>query len=266
MKNLLKKTALALGIAMALTSCESTTLGGVSGNDRSQLMLVDSAEVNAKAEQGYADVLRQAKAQNALNTDKKMTRRVKKIADRIIAQAPSFRPDCANWKWEVNVINSDELNAWCMPGGKIAVYTGIVKQLKLTDDEIAVIIGHEVTHALREHSREQMSTQMLKNSALSIASIFVDSSIIGISDTLADLGLMLPFSRSHETEADEIGLELTHKAGYNVDAGVSVWKKMAAVGGEKPPAILSTHPSDEDRLANLDRLAKIIKEGKSEKK
>lgn len=260
MKSIVKTTLLASALALTLGACSSTTIGGVSGNDRSQLMLVSSEEVNSKASMAYADVIADAKAKGILNTNKKQAKRVKKIADRLIAKAPFFRADCESWDWEVNVITSKELNAWCMPGGKIAVYTGIIDTLKLTDDEIAVVLGHEITHALREHSREQMSQNMVKESALGIASIFVDQKVVVASNVLADLGLMLPFSRAHETEADEIGLELVHKAGFNVDAGPAVWHKMAKLNtGSKPLEILSTHPSDDSRIENLERLAAAIK-------
>lgn len=261
MKSLFKTTVIATALALTLGACSSSTIGGASGNDRSQLMLVSSEEVNTKASAAYADVIADAKAKGLLNTNKKQAKRVKKIADRLIAKAPFFRADCATWDWEVNVISSSELNAWCMPGGKIAVYTGIIDTLKLTDDEIAVVLGHEITHALREHSREQMSQQMIKDSAIGIASIFVDQKVVAASDVLADLGLMLPFSRAHETEADEIGLELVHKAGYNVDAGPAVWHKMAKLNtGNKPLEILSTHPSDDSRIENLEKLAAKIKD------
>ena len=265
MKSIIKTTLLASVIALSLGACSSTTISGISGNNRSQLMLVSSDEVNKKAGMAYADVIREAKAHGILNTNKKQAQRVTKIANKLIAKAPYFRADCKSWDWEVNVITSKELNAWCMPGGKIAVYTGIIDTLKLTDDEIAVVLGHEITHALREHSREQMSQHLIKSSALGIASLFVDQRLIVASNALADLGLMLPFSRAHEIEADEIGLELVHKAGYNVDAGPSVWQKMAKLNtAGKPLEILSTHPSDESRIENLERLAKAIKSSKSE--
>ena len=164
----LKQSLMALAVAgvMALSAptmvgCVSNTTSNSSTTDRSQLMLVSEQEVMTQSAQAYDEVIAQAKAQGVLNTNKALTARVQKIGDRLIAKAPTFRADCAQWDWEVNVITSQELNAWCMAGGKIAVYTALVEQLNLTDDELATVMGHEIAHALREHVREQMSTQAL---------------------------------------------------------------------------------------------------------
>ena len=263
----LKHSALAVVVSLALATpvlsgCESTTSNSQTTN-RSQLMLVSSEEIMAESAQAYDQVIAQAKAQNALNTNAAQTKRVKTIANKLIAKAPLFRADCANWDWEVNVINSDEVNAWCMAGGKIAVYSALLTQLNLSDDELATVLGHEIAHALREHVREQQSTEALKQGAFQIASLFgVDNTTLQVGQIAANLGLTLPFSRSHETEADELGLELMYDAGYDPDAGVSLWTKMMQLGSgnEGLAALLSTHPADSSRIENLQALAQKLKE------
>lgn len=268
----IKKSLLSLAVAgliavssPALVGCVSNTTSNSSTTNRAQLMLVSEQEVMTQSAQAYDEVIAQAKAQGLLNTDKSLTARVQKIGQRLIAKAPTFRADCAQWDWEVNVITSDELNAWCMAGGKIAVYTALVQKLNLTDDEIATVMGHEIAHALREHVREQMSTESLKQGALGIASLFgVSNTTLNIANTLAEVGVSLPFSRSHETEADELGLELMYKAGYDPQKGIKIWEKMMSMGSSNSglAALLSTHPADDERLANLTELAAQLKAGK----
>ena len=271
-KNLFTALAVAVSLTVGaplLSGCMSSTTTNSTTTNRNQIMLVSEQEVTAEAQKQYAEVLAQAKQQGALNTDKKQTKRVQKIAKRLIAAAPTYRADAKNWQWEVNVINSKEVNAWCMPGGKIAVYTGLINTVKPTDDELAVVISHEIAHALREHSREQMSAEYAKQGALNIASMFGGSDTkLQIGNMLANVGFSLPFSRSHETEADELGLELMYAAGYNPDAAASLWKKMmAASGGDNGSSLanlLSTHPSDQDRIANLTELSDKLKHQKSD--
>ena len=268
----LKKSLLSLALAgvvavasTALVGCVSNTTSNSSTTNRSQLMLVSEQEVMTQSAQAYDEVIAQARAQGVLNTNKALTARVQKIGDRLIAKAPTFRADSAKWDWEVNVITSKELNAWCMAGGKIAVYTALVEQLKLKDDEIATVMGHEIAHALREHVREQMSTQALKQGALNIASLFgVSNTTLNIANTLAEVGVSLPFSRSHETEADELGLELMYRAGYDPQKGIKIWEKMMSLGSGNTglAVLLSTHPADDERLANLTELAAQLKADK----
>ncbi|MGP1678590.1 MAG: M48 family metalloprotease, partial [Burkholderiales bacterium] len=146
--------------ALALSGCQTTTAGGSVGAERKQLLLVSSQELDQMAAQSYNKLKAEAGAKGTLNTDRAMQRRVQAIAARIEPQTRVFRSDAPGWKWEVNVINSNELNAYCMPGGKIMFYSGLIRQLNLSDDEIAVVMGHEISHALREHSREQVSQAM----------------------------------------------------------------------------------------------------------
>ena len=239
---------------VAISACSSTTGGGLVGADRRQLMLISEPEVNAMAQQAYAEVIADARKKGTLNTNKTQLKRVQAITKRLIPQTTVFRPDAGQWNWEVNVISSKELNAWCMHGGKIAVYTGIIEQLKLTDDELAAILGHEMAHALREHSREQISQSVATDFTLNIgaALLGLGAGTANLAQVGADLMLKLPNSRAHETEADRIGVELAARAGYDPRAALSLWRKMgAASGGDGGAAWLSTHPSNEQRTQDL---------------
>jgi Zn-dependent protease with chaperone function len=179
---------------------------------------------------------------------------VRAITQRLVQQTPAFRPDALRWAWEVHVLSQDQVNAWCMPGGKIAFYTGILEKLQLTDDEAAAIMGHEIAHALREHGRERASQQM----ATSVGAGVVGAAL-GIGQTGTDLAavvgqvtFLLPYSRLHETEADRIGVELAARGGYDPRAAIALWQKMAKLsGGGGTPALLSTHPSNEERIKDL---------------
>jgi len=242
--------------AGALAGCSTvrTTQAGAVGVDRSQAMLVSSAEVDKAASQEYAKTIAAARQKGLLDRDPAQVQRVQAIANRLIVQTGAFRKDAPGWKWEVHVITSDQLNAWCMPGGKMAVYTALIEKLKLTDDELAAIMGHEIAHALREHGRERVSQQMATNLAVGIASAALGLGSVGsqLGGMVANVTFTLPNSRLHEQEADRIGVELAARAGYDPRAAVSVWEKMAkAEGGGTPPQFLSTHPSAENRIKDL---------------
>lgn len=261
MRRMLFLLVAVLSGAVLISGCQSTTAGGSTNSSRSQLLLISSSDVNEGAAQAYQKELGKAKSAGALNTNTNDTRRVKNISKRLIAQVGVFRPDALKWNWEVNVLNSNEVNAYCMPGGKIAVYTGIISKLNLTDDELAAVIGHEIAHALREHSREQISQQLATQQTLSIVSAVagLNSSQKSLAGQASDLLLTMPFSRTMESEADVIGMELMARAGYNPEAAINVWKKMANLGGSSTPEILSTHPSDSSRIANLQaQLPKVM--------
>lgn len=260
MKSWLAKTIAPTCIAAVLVAaCQTvqTTQGGAVGVDRKQSMLVSSAEVEQAAAKNYAQVLGSSREKRALNVDAAQTERIRGIAQRLIPQVVVFREDAARWKWEVNVIESDELNAWCMPGGKIAFYSGLIDKLKLTDDEAAAIMGHEMAHALREHARERVSQAMATGLGVQIV-----GAVAGLGDTgtqltsvLADLTFVKPNSRLHETEADRIGVELAARAGYDPRAAIGLWKKMSQNSGGQPPQWLSTHPSHETRIKDLEKYA-----------
>ncbi|GKT11465.1 MAG: hypothetical protein ISEC1_P0429 [Thiomicrorhabdus sp.] len=254
---------LLLSITIAsLTGClsKSTKTGSV-GIEREQLLLISSEEINNGGKQAYANILEESKKKKVLNKNSEMLQRVRKISKRIIPQTHVFRKDAPSWAWEVNVIESDELNAWCMPGGKIAFYSGIINKLKLTDAEIAAIMGHEIAHALREHGRERASQQTITQLGLSVVSMVTGMSSIAMDMTslAANVTLTLPNSRTHEIEADRMGVELAARAGYNPYAAVSVWRKMANESkGGNPPELLSTHPSHDHRISDLNKYAKRV--------
>ena len=249
-------TIAAAAAALVLTGCETvqTTKESAVGVSRPQHMLVSSDQVNASAAQAYEQVLAQARQQGALDKDAATMQRVKNIVTRLIPATGALRPDAPGWKWEVHVLSSSEVNAWCMPGGKIAVYTGLIDKLQPTDAELSAVIGHEIGHALREHSREQVSRQMGEQVALGIASAVLNLPDIAqqLAPAILDVTFNLPHSRQQETEADRVGVELMARAGYDPHAAVSLWEKMSKLqNGGKPPQLLSTHPSDEARLADV---------------
>ncbi|MFB0935990.1 MAG: M48 family metallopeptidase [Propionivibrio sp.] len=234
-----------------------TTSAGAVGVDREQTMLVSSAEVNRSAEKAYAQTMQEARAKNRLNRDAGQVQRVRAIAGRLIPATAAFRADAPGWRWETNVISSNDLNAWCMPGGKMAVYTGLIDKLALTDDELAAVMGHEIAHALREHGREKVGQAAGVDLAATIGGLIgayygvdanVGKSVLGAAGELA---FMRPNSRGMEQEADRIGVELAARAGFDPHAAISLWEKMARASGSGTPQWLSTHPSNETRLSDL---------------
>ncbi|CAG1004250.1 Beta-barrel assembly-enhancing protease [Methylophilaceae bacterium] len=247
--------------ALALGGCQTTTSGGAVGAERKQLMLISSQELDQMAAQGYNKLTADASAKGALNTDSAMLQRVRAIATRIKPQTRVFRPDAPGWKWEVNVINSNELNAFCMPGGKIMFYSGLIRQLNLSDEEIAVVMGHEIAHALREHSREQVSQAIAAQTTIGIG-----AALLGLGQGSADIAgvaykslIATRFSRTDENEADRIGLELAARAAYDPRAGVSLWQKMIkANSGGRPPEFLSSHPTESSRVQQIEALLPTV--------
>lgn len=252
---------LATVIPLAIGGCASTTEGGAVGAERRQILLISSAELDQMAAQSYSKLRADAAQKGALNTDPALTQRVRAIASRLEPQARVFRADAPGWKWEVNVISSNELNAFCMPGGKIVFYSGLIKQLNLNDDEIAIVMGHEIAHALREHSREQVSQAMAAQGLLGIG-----GALLGLGDTSSQLAgsayeafVATKFSRVHETEADRIGLELTARGGYDPRAGVALWQKMLKANqGSRPPEFMSTHPAEANRIGQIQSLLPTV--------
>jgi predicted Zn-dependent protease len=250
----------AFGAFLMVSGCQTvqTTRGGEVGVDRRQQMSIftpSAEQVDATARQQYLQVTQAANQKGVLNRDPTQTERVRRIAQRLIPHTVVFRDDAVRWQWEVNVLTSDEVNAWCMPGGKIAVYTGLIEQLRITDDELAAVMGHEIAHALREHARERMGRQQTTAVGSAVGSavleIFTGVRLGQLGDTFAQAMFVLPNSRENEQEADRIGVELAARAGYDPRAAVSLWQKMAASGGGQPPQWLSTHPSHETRIRDL---------------
>jgi predicted Zn-dependent protease len=252
---------MAFGVAVLLAACQTvqTTQGGQVGVTRSQLMSVSAEEVNAASVQSYRKMVQEAQKGNKLNRDPAMVARVQGIAKRLIPQTVHFRPDAPQWRWETNVFQSQEVNAFCMAGGKIGVYSGLIEQVKTTDDELAAVMGHEIAHALREHVREQVSRQQAaKLPGLVLAVVTGNQALADLGDMVTNVTLTLPMSREAEKEADEIGVELAARAGYDPRAAVTLWHKMNQLGGSRPPEILSTHPAPESREEDLARIADMV--------
>lgn len=250
---MLRKMLLAGLVAVAGCQTVQTTQPGAVGVDRPQQMLLSSAEVNASASKAYQQLLAGAEKKGKVNDDPQQVARIRGIARRLIPQTRAFRADAPGWEWEINVLSAREVNAWCMPGGKIAVYTGLIEKLEPSDDELAAVMGHEIAHALREHGRERASQAMAQGLAISILGAVAGVSRGGmdLSQLVLDLTLNLPNSREHETEADRIGVELAARAGYDPRAAVHVWEKMGRLADGAPPEILSTHPAPATRIADL---------------
>jgi predicted Zn-dependent protease len=254
-------------LALQISACATTTKDSVSGVSRSQFMLMPASQVVSLSNQAYAQTLQESAKKNTLNTNKVQLERVRAISNRLIAQVGVFRPDAVQWQWEVNVETSDQVNAYAMPGGKIMVLTGLIDQLKATDDELGAVIGHEIAHALREHGRERMSQAYVQQFGLqALAALVTNGTNAGLGNAsmqAANLGsqlfFALPNSRLQESEADKIGLELAARAGFNPDAAITLWQKMSKLGGDKPAEFFSTHPSNENRIAELRALTPKVR-------
>ncbi len=251
-------TAAACVAALALVAaCQTvqTTSAGAVGVERKQQMIVSTEQVDQAAAQAYAQELQKARTSNALDTNQQLVRRVRGISERLIPQARVFREDALKWNWEIHVQDSKELNAYCMPGGKIMVYSGLVERLDLTDGELAAVIGHEIAHALREHSRERMSRAYAQQLAITGVAVVAGAQqgTVDLANMLATVTFQLPHSREQEAEADRIGLELMARAGYDPRGAIDVWNKMGrAQEGGGPPEFLSTHPSGPSRIRDLE--------------
>ncbi len=250
-----------LALVALLSACANTTRPGAVGINRSQFMMISSAEVDRLSTVSYNEQNQKAKESNALLTSGPTYVRLKTIANHLIPQTEAFRDDTKQWDWRLTLIDAPILNASCAPGGKITFYTGIIEQLNLNDDEIAAIMGHEIAHALREHGRERASQAMAQNIVVNIAMAAVGSygSAVSAANQAAHYVFVLPNSRENESEADAIGLELAARAGYNPMGAITVWQKMInATKDKSSPEFLSTHPSGETRIEQLTALMPAV--------
>jgi Zn-dependent protease with chaperone function len=225
------------------------------GGASSMRKLVPAETLERSATQQYAQVLAEARAKGALAPDNHpQLRRLRTMAAKLIPYTGQWNPRASGWQWEVNLIGSKQVNAWCMPGGKIAFYTGILDNLKLTDDEAAMVMGHEMAHALREHARARLAKSQATDIGLRLGAQLLGLGQVG--DLAAGLGsqlLTLKYSRDDETEADLVGLEIAARGAYQPEASVDLWKKMmAANGGGGGPGFLSTHPAGPERIRQLE--------------
>lgn len=242
--------ALGLGATpTALAQSDGVKIGDASAVRK----LVPAESLEKSAVQQYGQLKQQAAAKRALAPDDHpQVKRLRGIAAKLIPYSYKFNPRARDWKWEINLIGSQQINAFCMPGGKIAFYTGILETLKLTDDEVAMVMGHEIAHALREHARERMAKTELTRFGTSLVSDLLG--LGGLGRMAVDAGgslLSLKFSRDDESESDVIGLELAARAGYDPRAGVTLWQKMTAANKGAPPSWLSTHPAGKDRIKEI---------------
>ena len=238
-------------LCVALAGCATTPTG------RSQLMIVSPKSAIVESQKAYASTVGELDSAKQLITDKAWVERISNITGRLVTEAIKMQPETKDWKWSVAIIDDPQtLNAWCMAGGRMAIYSGIVTQLNLNDDEIAQIMGHEISHALANHTAERMSRAVLMNGALAATAAVTDSNGYVLSGTAmaAKLALELPNSRTAESEADRIGIELATRAGYKPDAAVTLWNKMQKAGGGGTPEFLSTHPSPDNRAKTLGKL------------
>jgi predicted Zn-dependent protease len=245
MKYKLVVTAL---LAASLVACQANPVSG-----RKQLILVSEEQAQTSSAQAYAKTLDEAQKKGKLSDDAALNSRVRRITDRLIGQAGNMYPPSRDWKWSVAVIDEPTLNAWCMPGGKMAIYTGIIQKLNLSDDEIGQVMGHEIAHALLGHGRERMSRAIAMQGGMQLGSILAGRDL-SILTPVADIALTLPNSRENESEADRYGLELAARAGFDPRTAVRLWEKMSAASGDGPPQFLSTHPAPGNRIQALNAL------------
>jgi predicted Zn-dependent protease len=244
----MKKLLLLLLAAGLITACATSPTG------RRQLMLISPDAAIVQSKQAYLSTVSDLDKQNKLVDDPKLADRVATITGRLVTEAIAMYPNTANWEWSVAIIDDPEtVNAWCMAGGRMAVYTGLFDKLKLTDAEFAQIMGHEISHALANHTAERMSRAMATSIGILAVGVASDrpAATMAGGALAAKVALELPNSRTAELEADEIGMELAVRAGYDPDAAVTLWQKMGSLGGSAPPQFLSTHPAPGNREAQL---------------
>jgi predicted Zn-dependent protease len=250
----------ALALAAALGAGLAPAAAQVTVPERSRVSgLIPAETLEAQAAQQYQQMMREAQAKNALlPADHPQVKRLRAIAERLIpyVSEPNLKSTSrvGRWRWEVNIIASPQVNAFCMPGGKIAFYWGILEQLQLSDDEVAMVMGHEIAHALREHARERMGKSVVTRGVLELGSALLGLGDLGrqVAGAGAQL-LSLEFSRGDESEADTIGLDLAARAGYDPRSGVTLWQKMGEASKGAPPQWLSTHPSGQTRIRDIER-------------
>lgn len=251
MKNF-KITLYAAMMAWLLVGCAATPV-----TERKQLLLVSEEQAISSSVPAYYSMLSKPKKEGKLDNDAQLIRRVEQMTGRLIAQAILLRPETAGWDWSIHVIDDAEtVNAWAMAGGRMAVYSGLVEKIQPSDDELAQVLGHEISHALAKHTAERMSVALATNLMLTAIAIGTDNQYALQGASLAAvLAIQLPNSRTAESEADVIGLELAARAGYDPRAAVTLWQKMNAVdGGARPPEFLSTHPAPGTRMETLNAL------------
>lgn len=257
--NNMRKTHLFLILSLLLFALNGGCAKSPTG--RNQLMLVSPETAISASKEAYINTMTPLDAKGKIDSDPVVSSRVKTITGRIVHEAIEMYPYTEAWEWDIRVIDDPNVvNAWCMAGGKMAIYTGLLIQIKPTDDELAQVLAHEIAHALSHHTAEKMSVSMAYNVGLLATAIalggeeYAELALAGTA-VVALLAIQLPNSRDAEVEADRIGIELAARAGYAPRAAVTLWKKMGEVGGGQPPEFLSTHPAPLNRQETLRGLA-----------
>lgn len=238
-------------VFLLLGACATSPTG------RTQLLVYPEEVAIAASSQAYMEMLTPLNREGRIDTDPLLRDRVRSITSRVVAQAVRMRPETGSWEWEIKIIDDpDMVNAWAMAGGKMALYTGLVEKINPDTDELAQVLGHEIAHALARHSAEKMSVATATQAGVNAVAAISDNDQLVLTGTslLAAIAVTLPNSRTMESEADRIGIELAARAGYNPEAAVSLWQKMAQAGGRNPPQFLSTHPNPASRLETLRQL------------
>ena len=247
----MKNLFVALLLPCLLVACTTSPTG------RSQLMLISPDSAIVQSKQAYLSTVGELDQQNKLVDDPVMSDRVARITGQLVTIAKQRYPESSDWEWSVAIIDDPKtVNAWCMAGGRMAVYTGLFDQLKLTDAEFAQIMGHEISHALANHTAERMSRAMATNLGIIAAGVASDrpAATMAGAAMAAKVALELPNSRTAEAEADRIGIELASRAGYDPEAAVTLWQKMGSLSDDLPPEFLSTHPSPGNRQEALSNM------------
>jgi len=252
----MKRPLVLLVAGISLAACQANPITG-----RSQLLIVSESQAISASASAYTQMMGDlGKKKQVEAPESERARRIHEITNRLIAQAIVLRPDTANWQWEVRVIDDPKtVNAFCMAGGKMAIYTGLLEQVKPSDDEIAQVMGHEISHAIADHTRERMSVVLASQAALTGAALALggrEGAGLGLAgaELAAVYAIQLPNSRESESEADRIGIEIAARAGYDPHAAVTLWEKMEKAGGKGPPQFLSTHPAPANRRQALQEL------------
>jgi predicted Zn-dependent protease len=264
-------SALATSLAlMPLTAAhaqkEQVVQDGIAVKPLSRLrVIVPEEQLNEAAAQQYQQMMAQAQQKGALvPASDPQVRRLRGVAQRLIPYAPRWNAKAKDWKWQVNLFDVAQVNAFCMPGGRIGFFTGIINQLKLTDDEMAAIMGHEIAHALREHGRERQAKSGITSivargvGALGAAVFGIDPNITNAVTGMIGQGVVLKFSRDEEREADLVGLDIAARAGYDPRAGINLWRKMAALNKRAPIELFSTHPGGDTRIADMEQHMNVL--------
>ncbi len=254
---MLKRTLTLLILVTTLIGCAANPVTG-----RQQFLLVSEKESISASSEAYGKMLDPLAEEGKIDNDPEVAKRIHEITAKLIAQAVKFRPETESWDWRVRVIDDPELiNAWCMAGGKMAIYTGLIEKLDATDDELAQVMGHEISHALLAHTAERMSVAIATNLAVATYAITQDADALALTGVTlaAALAITLPNSRESESEADVVGIELAARAGYDPHAAVTLWQKMAKASGNNSDFdFLSTHPAPNKRMEKLRSLIPVM--------